>query len=319
MAGASGGKLAAQVTLGGGFGFAAAGYTDSAAFAHELEVARTILGSSPGTSLAIGAGFLGWTLDQGGSQVDMLRIALEYQVQCIWLSFGDNLGKWVEYIHQYDKNRTVPHKTLIWILVNSVAEAEQATKEWKVDILVVQGIEAGGHGHGQALPLITLLPLVKRTLPNPPPLVAAGGLATGAQIAALLVLGASGGVPGTRFLATPESTYTSNQKKAVLAATSSVRTKVFDEVRGTIGWPEGIDGRGLPNRTLEDKASGLSLDELKKRFSEAVKDDDTSRTVVWSGSSVGLINELIGAEDLTRQLDREIVASLNQISTLVGV
>lgn len=127
-------------------------------------------------------------------------------------------------------------------------------------------------------------------------MVGAGGLANGAQVAGLLVLGASGAALGTRFLATRESTYTYNQKNAVLTATHSVRTNVFDQVRGTTAWPAGIDGRGIPNKTLEDEADGVDLDELKKRFAEGVKNDDTSRSVVWSGSSVALVNKISGAE-----------------------
>lgn len=82
-----------------------------------------------------------------------------------------------------------------------------------------------------------------------PPVVGAGGLANGSQLAALLTLGASGGVYGTRFLLSEESTYSPAQKKELLAADSlkSVRTMAFDHVRGTLGWPAGIDGRGLRN------------------------------------------------------------------------
>ncbi|KAF8514019.1 2-nitropropane dioxygenase [Gautieria morchelliformis] len=317
MAFASGGRLAAQVTLGGGFGFAASGLSDAASFARELDEARSVLSTPHEAPLQLGAGYLGWMLDQGGNPVDCLHVALERRVSSIWLSFGDDLGKWVEHIRQYDQSRKDTYRTLIWILVNSVAEAEVAIKQWKADVLVVQGIEAGGHGQSQALPLVTLLSLIKQSLPDLPPLVAAGGLANGAQVAAMLVLGASGAAVGTRFLATPESTYTINQKNAVLAATHSVRTHLFDQVRGTVGWPLGVDGRAIPNQTLEDEASGVEPEELKKRFVEAVKKDDTSRSVVWSGASVGLVHEISGAEALTREIGMEIMMHLRQASNMI--
>jgi nitronate monooxygenase len=300
------------------------GLSDAASFARELDEARSILSIPHEAPLQLGAGYLGWMLDKGGNPVDTLHVALERRVSSIWLSFGDDLGKWVERIRQYDQSRKHTHRTLIWILVNSVAEAEVAINQWKADVLVVQGethppfnflvsqgritktgIEAGGHGHSQALPLVTLLSLIKESLPDSPPLVAAGGLANGAQVAAMLVLGASGAAVGTRFLATPESTYTINQKNAVLAATHSVRTPVFDQVRGTVGWPLGIDGRAIPNQTLEDEASGVEPEELKKRFVEGVKKDDTSRSVVWSGASVGLVHGISGAEVCVRQIALE--------------
>ena len=114
-----------------------------------------------------------------------------------------------------------------------------------------QGNEAGGHGLGSALPLLTLFPLVSSLWPpaGGPPLLAAGGLANGAHVAALLALGASGAVLGTRFLLSPESLYTPVQRRALLAAdsTQSVRTMAFDYARNTLGWPAGIDGRALKN------------------------------------------------------------------------
>lgn len=117
------------------------------------------------------------------------------------------------------------------------------------------GIEAGGHGSSTALPLFTLLPLVRDSLSSlgsRPLIVAAGGLATGDQIASILVLGADGVVLGTRFTLSPESLCSEAQRKALIAADStlSVRTMAFDHVRGTLGWPKGIDGRALRNRQL---------------------------------------------------------------------
>jgi nitronate monooxygenase len=110
----------------------------------ELEIARYILSTPRDASIKIGAGFMGWMLDMGGHPVDTLDVALEQRVESIWLSFGDDLGKWVDYIRKYDQSRTTTHKTLIWIVVNSVAEAEVADHKWKVDVLVVQGRLAQG-------------------------------------------------------------------------------------------------------------------------------------------------------------------------------
>jgi len=317
MAGASGGALAAQVTLGGGFGFIASGYGDSASFSKELDKASILLSTSPAVPLNIGAGYLGWLLDRGGDTVENLRNALERKVKSIWLSFGPELGKWVNYIRQHDKKRQVPHKTLVWILVNSVAEAEHAVNEWNADVLVVQGIEAGGHGHSQALPLITLLPLIKQSIPHSPPLVAAGGLSTGSQVAAMLVLGASGAAMGTRFLATPESTYSNGQKSALISGKASVRTTVFDDVRGTTGWPAGIDGRAIPNKALDDERNGLGIEERRMLFNESMKNDDPSRAVVWSGSSVGLVDELIDAASLSRKIQGEIIAYISAAKGII--
>lgn len=98
---------------------------------------------------------------------------------------------------------------------------------------------------------MVILPLIFSAISseNSPPIVAAGGVATGAQIASLLTLGASGVALGTRFLLSPESLYSDIQRHALISADSSlsVRTLAFDYVRDTLGWPKGIDGRALRN------------------------------------------------------------------------
>jgi nitronate monooxygenase len=85
--------------------------------------------------------------------------------------------------------------------------------------------------------------------PDSPPLLAAGGLADGNHTASVLALGAAGAVFGTRFLLSDESLYTTVQKTTLLNAIgdSTIRTVAFDQARGTLGWPEGIDGRALRN------------------------------------------------------------------------
>lgn len=164
----------------------------------------------------------------------------------------------------------------LFIQVSTVPDVRRALTEWDADVIVVQGTysrynrskrivlttstrpgnEAGGHGVAASLPLLTLFPLLanevalySRAGRPKPPVLAAGGLATGAHVASLLALGAAGAVLGTRFLLSPESKYTDSQRAALLAAPSalSVRTMAFDEARGTLGWPAGVDGRGLRN------------------------------------------------------------------------
>ena len=112
-----------------------------------------------------------------------------------------------------------------------------------------------------SLPLMTLLPLIMSVIPpeNSPPIVAAGGVAIGVQIASLLTLGASGVVLGTRFLLSPESLYSDIQRRALISAgsASSVRTMAFDHVRDTLGWPKGVDGRALRNGVFYSSSSVL--------------------------------------------------------------
>lgn len=127
-----------------------------------------------------------------------------------------------------------------------------------------------------------------------PPLLAAGGLVTGSQVASFLVLGAAGAVLGTRFLMTPESLYSDAQKKALVAAKSdmTVRTMAFDRARGILDWPAGVDGRGLYNNTVKDVEDGVDIETVKEKYEEG----DPDRMLVWSGMGIGLVSDIKSAK-----------------------
>ncbi|THH15622.1 hypothetical protein EW146_g4882 [Bondarzewia mesenterica] len=322
MAGASGGALSSQVTLAGGFGFIASGYGSLEAFRKELDIARSALNVSSGT-LPIGAGFLGWVLDRSDTKgVDYLYEALNNRVRAVWLSFGNDLGRWVDVVRGHDQKLGNDPKTLIFIQVNSPEQALVAARDWKVDVLVAQGIEAGGHGSASAPPLLTLIPSILSVLPpssSSPPLLAAGGLTSGAHLAACLMLGAEGVVMGTRFLLTPESVYSDAQKRALLAAKtgSTVRSMVFDKLRGTLGWPAGIDGRALRMPYVKEYEDGANVETLKQNFEEGMKKGDPSSMVVWAGSSIGLVNEVKPAREIVQEVHADLIERLRVSSSLV--
>jgi nitronate monooxygenase len=97
---------------------------------------------------------------------------------------------------------------------------------------------------------------------------------------------------------TPESLYTDAQRQALLAAkdSSTVRTLAFDRARGTLGWPNGVDGRALFNDTVKDDDNGVSIDEVKKNFAEGVAKGDANRMLVWAGTGVSLMTEVKDAK-----------------------
>ncbi|KAF9523055.1 Nitronate monooxygenase-domain-containing protein [Crepidotus variabilis] len=294
---------------------------------NELDVARNIINPPEGTPLPIGVGFLVWLLEKNTLQAEnLLAKACDAQVQAIWLSFGDNIGHWIEFIRLHDPNAGKKAAIKIFVQISTIDQALCALNNWQVDVIVAQGNEAGGHGLSDSLPILTLIPLLKGVIEtaasdrqNQPPLLAAGGLARGSQIASLLALGASGVVIGTRFLLSPESLYTDSQREALLKAdsSSSVRTMAFDQARNTLGWPEGVDGRGLRNDTVVDYENGLEIDTLRSRFAEGVKSGNSARMVVWAGSGVGLMNTIKSAKDITKELHEECLATLQRVSTLV--
>lgn len=146
--------------------------------------------------------------------------------------------------------------------------------------------------------MLTLLQAVIDALPlHGPLIVAAGGVSTGKQIAALLTMGVSGVVLGTRFLFTDECGYTPEKKDVLLKAgmNSTVRGIAFDEVGRTMGWPPKQDGRAISNNIIEDVEEGLDLDQRLRRFDESASAGDSSRLVVWAGVGVALTSKIAPA------------------------
>jgi len=322
MAGASTGALAAQVTLAGGFGFFAAGYDSIEGFRRELKTARALLQVDEESTLAIGVGFLAWQLDkQQPNALESIHIALEHHVKAIWLSYGEDLEKWIKYVREHDPRAGTENAVKIFVQISSVEDALIAANHWKVDVIVAQGNEGGGHGVNASLPTMTLLPLIMSAVSSEKiPVVAAGGVATGAQVASLLILGASGVALGTRFLLCPESLYSDVQRHALISAnsSSSVRTMAFDHARNTLGWPKGVDGRGLRNATVDDYEKGEDIGVLRQKFTEGIQRGDADRMLIWAGSGVGLMHQVKPARDIVVELHEECLQRLKAISNLVN-
>ncbi|KAI0241501.1 hypothetical protein L0F63_005594, partial [Massospora cicadina] len=142
MASVSGGLLAASTTIAGGFGFIGAGYWTPEDLQREIDVAeleldrahlRRISSKSSTGLLAIGVGFITWTLKD---KPQLLELAIRAHPLAFWFSFGD-YRPYVEQIRQQ-----VPD-AVIMVQVDSVEDAVTASSFGNVDILVLQGLEAG--------------------------------------------------------------------------------------------------------------------------------------------------------------------------------
>jgi len=259
-----------------------------------------------------------WKLNESPDSVAQKALAyvLDRGVKAIWLSFGEGIQGWIQHIREHSGD----HKPLIAVVVGGVEEAIVAAEEWKADIIVAQGNESGGHGAGSSPPLTALLPSIVEKLPHAV-VLAAGGLATGAHLIAMLALGAEGAVFGTRFLVSDESIYSAEQKKAVRDAKgprATIRTTAFDEVRGSLGWPAGVDGRGLVNQIVADQLEGsFSLEERKRRFEDGAKQGDPSRMVIWAGAGVDMVNDTKPAKTILMELHQQAIENLMRVGRTI--
>ncbi|KAG6831334.1 hypothetical protein H0H92_011249 [Tricholoma furcatifolium] len=326
-------SMAAAVTSAGAFGFFGAGTSYLAAFTssksdskylgpdssqklHEgLRAAREYLHLPAGAPLPIGLGFLGFLLDKTEASDDpRLPAVLEELPMAIWFAFsGGDLGRYIKQVRAFDSNRE--HKTAVFVMINSVEEAQRAATEWKVDGLIVQGNEAGGHGAADAPPLLSLLQAVLFNVSHGPAIVAAGGISTGAQIAALLAMGADGVVLGSRLLCTPESTFSAEMKQEILKAgiNATARSYAFDDVARTRFFPDGIDGRAIANEILVDSAQGLDLETRLKKYDEAIMKGETNRLVIWAGAGIGFVKDEKDTASIVKDIHKEILLILEDL------
>lgn len=194
--------------------------------------------------------------------------------------------------------------------VGSAEEAKRAAGAG-CDVIVAQGVEAGGHVRGET----ALLPLLAAVLEAVAvPVVAAGGIATGRSMAAALAAGATAVRVGTRFLATPEAGAHPDYVAALLAAgdEATVVTSAF-----SIGWPN------APHRVLRsalaaaeafdgDVVGVLSVegpDRALPRWSAMTPSRHVSGTVaamaMYAGDGVSQVTEVMPAAQVVDELSRE--------------
>ncbi|CZR57942.1 related to FMN-dependent 2-nitropropane dioxygenase [Phialocephala subalpina] len=307
--------LAIEVSLAGGLGFLGVG-TDITKFSPWLNEASSILQSSPILNasedvLPIGVGFICWGVDLP-TALSIFSSAPQ-KPAAAWLfapKDSKDLVSWTEGIRQ-----TTDGNTKIWIQVGTVAMALDIVKSCKPDVLVIQGADAGGHGLAQSSSIISLLPECADALATEGfgniPLIGAGGIMDGRGVAAALTLGASGACMGTRFLATPEAVISQGYKNAVVEArdggVATARTTVYDKIRGTIGWPESYNARGVLNQSFWDNDKGMSDEENERLYEEEIKKGDAGwgdqgRMTTYAGTGVGLIQKIQPAGGIVREV-----------------
>jgi NAD(P)H-dependent flavin oxidoreductase YrpB (nitropropane dioxygenase family) len=195
---------------------------------------------------------------------------------------------------------------LVMHQVASEAEASQAAAAG-ADLVVAQGSEGGGHVG--TIGTLVLVPMAVRAV-EPIPVLAAGGIATGAQIAAALLLGADGVLMGTRFLATEEAPWPPSFKQAIVASDGhdTQLTEIPDIAKATV-WPGAFD-RARRNRLIEEWAGREN--ELRRNRSRvaaamarAAKEDDASYGELNFGQAAGLIESVESCSELVPRLSEE--------------
>ncbi|WP_081706214.1 nitronate monooxygenase [Nocardia sp. CNY236] len=256
-------ELTLAVTEAGGFGQLAAGYLSVADTAARIATTRAattkpfgvnLFVPGPPTPVADLADYLaelGAEHDLGEARFDdddweaKLDLLVSDPVAAVSFTFGCPSAAEIARLHTAGSE--------VWVTITSPAEARIAVDSG-ADVLIAQGAEAGGHratfvdrtadDQTDPLSLLALLQLLTTTVDAP--LVATGGIATGAGIAATLAAGAAAAQLGTVFLRCPEAGTHSVHRSALTTDTPTMLTRAFT----------GRRARGLRNRfTLEHSAT----------------------------------------------------------------
>jgi nitronate monooxygenase len=299
MAGASGSDLAAAVSGAGGLGMIAAGGATSGEWIAR-NGARAAESGRP-----YGVGLLAWSRPEASGQLDAV-LALDPAPALVSVSYGAPAG---------DERRHLAQLQAAGLRVaTQVGDTEDTLRalDAGVDVLVARGGEGGGHGRDTVatLPLLQAVLELVPTGPARPLVLAAGGIATGRGVAAVLAAGADAAWVGTALLACPESTMKDAAKERLLAAglTGTVYTRAFD--RGfRLGWPDEFGGRALRNRftdTWTGRESELAdAPEASAELDEARGRQDYDVDHVYAGQSVALVQRIRPAAEVVAQLAAE--------------
>ncbi len=212
--------------------------------------------------------------------------------------------------------------------VGSVPAAERSARAG-VDVIIAQGVEAGGHVAGQVSTMVLVPRVVDAVAPTP--VVAAGGIADARGLVAALALGADAVVVGTRLIATPEARAHPAYKQKLLQATEeeTVHTTLFGG-----GWPN-APHRALRTRFVEEWLARESRGSEERsdepvigevqfagmavplpRFASLPPSSETTGDIesmaLYAGQSVGLVHEIKPAGEVVRELiegARRIIAA----------
>lgn len=336
-------RVAVAVSQAGGLGFLSSTASDRS----ELASAASLFSAHPLPSrpssadarplLPIGIGYLCWLSSLPSAIADLTA----HPVQAVWLYAWTDLSQlreWVEAMHSsfpetslYIQTCSVSATLEVLSAIDSVPDILGSL------VLVVQGADAGGHGATRSAGLMTLLPEVATALRShghgyeKVPLLAAGGVIEAHSAAAAMALGAAGVVLGTRLLVAEEMANPTGFKQHVIQASDggigTVRTRLFDTMRGTSDFPEYYDGRALINRSLREHGEGVSEAELVNRYKDAevrFKAEPTAnndeaygengRLTSFAGTGVGLVTGIQPAGEIVREVREGMVKRVKELA-----
>ena len=247
---------------------------------------------------------LGWTHEGARPQVD---IALSHPISLLVNALGPPPKDIVDLAHE--------HGVKVAALVGSVQQAQRQVNQG-VDIIVAQGHEAGGHT-GEIASMV-LVPEVVDAV-SPVPVLAAGGIGNGRQVAAAMALGAQGVWTGSIWLTVAESDMTPIVVEKLLAASSrdTVRSRCMTgkparQLR--TGWTDAWEADDSPG-TLPMPLQYMATAEAQRRIARS---QDRDLVGIPVGQIVGSMNGVRPAKDVIFDLVEGFIEASERLNVLMA-
>ncbi|KOS20290.1 Nitronate monooxygenase [Escovopsis weberi] len=352
MAFAASPQLAVEVTKARGLGFLASifdmspGSPQLDALDAELAACRALLCLPADSPLPIGMGIL--TVDASATHFaqTVLPLIRRHRPAALWLfapraALAPHAGivRAVRALAEQGGGGA----PRVFVQVGNATAAREALRDG-ADVLVCQGVDAGGHQFRSGMGAVALLREVRALLGGCEAgnggdvavggsreegrgvsVLAAGGIADGAGLAAAVTAGAEGVVLGTRFAVARESVYPEFRKQQILGArdggSATLKSTFHDQIGNwRMFWGEAYDGRAMRGALHEKHLGGASLDECRRALSEDYDEEAAKRAInTWAGTAVGIINESQPAGEIVRQLRDEARRAIRRAAQLPWV
>lgn len=224
---------------------------------------------------------------------EIMDIIVQEGVKIVFTSAG-NPKTWTSWLKE--KGIIVVH------VVSSVKFALKA-QEAGVDAVVAEGFEAGGHNGREETTTLTLIPMVKEQLNIP--LIAAGGIATGAAMFAVMILGADAVQVGSRFVASEEASSHQAFKNIVVDAKEGDTQLTLKELA-----PVRLIKNKFYNELQELYTKGASVHDLKAHLGRArakrgMFEGDLEDGELEIGQIAGLIHDIKPAAKIVTDMISE--------------
>jgi NAD(P)H-dependent flavin oxidoreductase YrpB (nitropropane dioxygenase family) len=248
--------------------------------------------------------------------LELLEVSFKHPIKLIANALGVPPKAMIEMGHEHG----VPVAALVGAKEHALRQVAAG-----VDILVVQGTEAGGHC-GEVSTMVLVPEVIKATKPiRDVPVLAAGGIMTGRQMAACMAMGAAGAWTGSVWLATVESETSEIFRQKMIAASSrdAIRSrgrtgKPARQLRSvwTDAWDRGPDSPGALPMPLQ---SIISRDAFHSIDRSAAAGNAQARDLVsyFVGQGVGLIDSVKSASAVVQEFKEDFIEAIEHMNALV--